>query len=261
MSKKSRGHNYKREQRKRTDKEFKALINNEEARALRDLQIRALALKQQEEDIKNLKVHVYAKNEDQQDLLDSLYDNRVRYIAATGIAGSGKTFLACHYAMNMLLKNKVDKIVLLRSVTQVAGEEMGFLPGSVEEKLQFFLQPMISNLKKFSCGQYAELYASKKIEVAPLAMIRGMSFENCIVLVDECQNVSSEILKALLTRIADSSTLIMMGDYKQNDTRKVTTDFEKVCNKLEPMSCFDWIELTKSVRSKNIQEILRLLDT
>ncbi len=216
--------------------------------------------KRSREKRRDLQVRVTPKNQEQQDLVDSLNDDRIRYIAATGIAGSGKTFLACHYSMQQLLANKVNKIVLLRSVTQVAGEDMGFLPGSVEEKLQFFLQPMIANLKKFSNGRYEDLYSCKKIEVAPLAMVRGMSFENCIVLVDECQNVSSEILKALLTRVADSSKLIMMGDYRQNDTEKVKTDFEDVCERLDGMSCFDWVELSKSVRSKNIQEILRRLD-
>ena len=209
---------------------------------------------------RDLQIKVSAKNIQQQDLMDALNDDTVRYIAATGIAGSGKTFLACHYAMNQLLANKVDKIVLLRSVTTVAGEDFGYLPGSVEEKLQFFLQPMIANLKKFSNGRYEDLYSAKKIQVSPLAMIRGMSFENCVVIVDEAQNVSSEIFKALLTRVADSSKLIMMGDYKQNDTTKVKTDFEDVCERLEGMSCFDWIELSKSVRSKNIQDILRRLE-
>lgn len=209
---------------------------------------------------RDLQVKVSSKNIQQQDLMDALNDDSIRYIAATGIAGSGKTFLACHYAMNQLLANKVDEIVLLRSVTQVAGEDFGYLPGSVEEKLQFFLQPMIANLKKFSNGRYEDLYSSKKISIAPLAMIRGMSFENCVVLVDECQNISSEIFKALLTRVADTSKLLLLGDYKQNDKTSEKTDFEDVCERLDGMSCFDWVELNKSVRSKNIQEILKRLE-
>lgn len=91
-------------------------------------------------------------------------------------------------------------------------------------------------------------------------MIRGMSFENCIVLVDECQNVSSEIFKALLTRVADTSKLVLMGDYKQNDKTSEKTDFEDICERLEGMDCFEWLELNKSVRSRNIQEILRRLE-
>ncbi len=209
---------------------------------------------------RDLQIKVSSKNIQQQDLMEALNDDSIRYIAATGIAGSGKTFLACHYAMNQLLANKVDKIVLLRSVTQVAGEDFGYLPGSVEEKLQFFLQTMIANPKKFSNGRDEDLYSAKKIEVAPLAMIRGMSFENCVVIVDEAQNVKKEIFKALLTRVADTSKLVMMGDYKQNDTQKVKTDFEDICERMEGMDCFDWIELHKSVRSKNIQEILKRLE-
>ncbi len=208
---------------------------------------------------RDLQIKVSAKNIQQQDLMEALNEDSVRYIAATGIAGSGKTFLACHFAMNQLLQNKVEKIVLLRSVTQVAGEDFGYLPGSVEEKLQFFLQPMIANLKKFSNGRYEDLYSAKKIEIAPLAMIRGMSFENCVILVDECQNISSEIFKALLTRVADTSKLVLMGDYAQNDKDKVKTDFEDVCERLEGMPSFEWIELEKSVRSKTIQEILKRL--
>ena len=209
---------------------------------------------------RDLQIKVSSKNIQQQELMEALNDDSISYIAATGVAGSGKTFLACHYAMSQLLQNNAQKIVLLRSVTQIAGEEMGYLPGSVEEKLQFFLQPLISNLKQFSNGRYEDLYSAKKIEVAPLAMIRGMSFENCIVLVDECQNVSSEIFKALLTRVADTSKLVLMGDYAQNDKEKVKTDFEDVCERLEGMDCFEWVELNKSVRSKNIQEIIKRLE-
>tara|TARA_R110002167_G_scaffold89203_1_gene240638 strand:- start:11558 stop:12271 length:714 start_codon:yes stop_codon:yes gene_type:complete len=215
--------------------------------------------KRSREKRRDLQTTVKPKNIEQKDLFNALRDDSTRYIAATGLAGSGKTFIATHYAMEQLMASKVDKIVLLRSVTQIAGEEMGFLPGSVEEKLQFFLQPMIANLKKFSNGRYEDLYNAKKIEIAPLAMIRGMSFENKAVLVDECQNVTSEIFKALLTRVDDTSKLIMMGDYKQNDKTSDKTDFEDICERLDDMDCFEWIELTKSVRSKNIQEILRRL--
>ena len=198
----------------------------------------------------------------QKDLWDALHEKDIQYVAISGPPGTGKSFLTCYYAAKELEKNpNIEKISICRSVTPIKGEEIGFLKGGVGEKMAEWLVPMTSNLKTF-LPDYGEYVYKGAIEVIPLAMARGRSFEYTVVIADEAQNLSLETFEMLLTRIADSSKLIVLGDFKQNDRRGDTTDFEKVCGALDGMDAFKWIQLDweDCIRSKNIREISERLD-
>jgi len=141
----------------------------------------------------------------------------------SGLAGSGKTFLALNAALK-LLGNKYQKIILVKSVTTLPEEEIGFLKGSLEDKMQPFMMSYVGNLNKL-CGERVteELFKSKIIEILPLAYIRGLSIDNSIVIVDETQNIDPHTFKTIITRIGMNSKYIFMGDMDQVDRKQKDT--------------------------------------
>jgi len=201
------------------------------------------------------------KTENQAELFDAIDDRRFNYVAVTGPAGTGKSCVASYQAAKLVLQKRYEKIIICRSVTTVAGEDIGYLGGSANQKMAPFMVPFFYNLQKF-IPDFKNWIAFNKIEIVPLAFVRGRSFENCIVLVDEAQNVSTDVFRALLTRIADDSKLIFMGDAAQNDKQTRYTDFEKVCTALQGMKSFHWVQLGPEdiIRSRNIAEINDRLD-
>lgn len=208
-----------------------------------------------------LQLKIRPKTDGQQDLFDALFDTENQYIAVSGPAGSGKTILATYFAAKEVMANRYERVIICRSVTTIQGEEIGFLSGSAGSKLQPFMVPFMDNFVKF-VPRVDKWVAAKKIEVVPLAFIRGRSFENCIVLLDEAQNIDKETFRSIMTRISDSSKLVALGDFRQSDKSIKETDFEKVCKVLEGMESFEWVELTNEdiQRSRHIAMINSLID-
>ena len=158
---------------------------------------------------------VRALNEIQQDYLDAIGDNDV--IFGVGSAGTGKTFVAASYAASQLFHRKVNKIILTRPNVET-GRGMGFLPGELEEKYAPYLDPFDQVFKKcLGAGFYEYALKTKTIEPNPLGFMRGASFENAIILVDEVQNMTKTEFKMLLTRIGKNCKLILSGDPDQCD--------------------------------------------
>ena len=202
---------------------------------------------------------VSPKSENQKQYVKALDDRRIKYVAATGFAGTGKSLLAAQRAGQGLVKGHFHKIVLCRSVTPIKGESLGYLKGDMNQKLEGWLCPITEHLKKF-IPNYSKRVESGDIEFVSLAQIRGRSFDNCIVIAEEAQNMSFDILKCLLTRMGSKSKLLMNGDVNQSDVRH--NDFYDVCEALTPLHSFKWIELGKEdiFRSDDIAEILELLE-
>jgi len=138
-------------------------------------------------------------------------------IFGVGSAGTGKTFVAAAYAASELYNRRVNKIILTRPNVET-GRGMGFLPGELEEKYAPYLQPFDQVFTRtLGKGFYEYALKSKDIDPKPLGFMRGASFENCIILVDEAQNLTKTEFKMLLSRIGKNCKVILSGDPKQTD--------------------------------------------
>jgi phosphate starvation-inducible PhoH-like protein len=159
--------------------------------------------------------HIQPKNKNQQMLLDAI--DGFPITVALGCAGVGKTYIAASKVAQLFLAGGYDHIILARANVGV-GSTLGFLPGTADEKLEPWLFPIISVLEKQLTKFKYDYYLNKKvIQLVPLEVIRGRSFENSLVIVDEAQNLSIEELKAVTTRMGENSKMVLCGDATQSD--------------------------------------------
>lgn len=134
-----------------------------------------------------------------------------------GPAGTGKTFLAAVLAVQALLSDQVERIILTRPAVE-AGEKLGFLPGDLQQKVNPFLRPLYDALYEFiDAAKIPDLMERGKIEVAPLAYMRGRTLSNSFIIVDEAQNTTPAQLKMVLTRLGLGSRMVVTGDVTQTD--------------------------------------------
>lgn len=139
-------------------------------------------------------------------------------VAGIGPAGTGKTFLACLHAATLLAKRRTDKILLTRPTIGVANRTLGFLPGRIEQKMAPWARPLVDAFKRIlGSGQVDTLLANKTIEVGALEHMRGLTFDDAVMIIDEAQNASALELKAFLTRIGARSRVVVCGDLSQSD--------------------------------------------
>ena len=139
-----------------------------------------------------------------------------------GPAGTGKTYLAVAVGVTMFISGAVEKIVLARPAVE-AGERLGFLPGDMKEKVDPYMQPLYDALNDFLPGkQVQKLIEEKRIEIAPLAFMRGRTLSNAFVVLDEAQNATSMQMKMFLTRLGEGSRMVITGDRTQVDLPRGT---------------------------------------
>lgn len=157
-----------------------------------------------------------AKNQRQKDALAFL-NSGTPIVMLTGSAGTGKSMLAAFRAASQLKSKAIDKIILIRPAVTV-GKSVGLLPGEIEEKMAPYFRQTLIHLGKF-LGQGHMTYATEKkqIEMFPFEYARGNSFENCIVIVEEAQNLTHEDFELLFTRLGENCQMIFTGDQKQHD--------------------------------------------
>ena len=168
---------------------------------------------QQERSVRKASL-VTPKTANQELLIDAIEDSVLT--VAVGPAGTGKTYIAGMMASKLLLKNDVKNIVMTRANVPT-GRSLGHFPGTIEEKMAPWLAPIISVLKDgLGRGDY-EARLNKSIHIQPIETIRGQSFLNTIILVDEAQNLTMDEIKAITTRIGEGSKMILMGDPMQSD--------------------------------------------
>lgn len=176
-----------------------------------------------------------------------------------GPAGSGKTFLAVVFAVMALKYHKVKRIVLTRPAVE-AGENLGFLPGDLQEKVDPYLRPLYDALH-FVLGeeQVGKLLERGTIEIAPLAYMRGRTLDDCFVILDEAQNTTPEQMKMFLTRLGFGSQMVVNGDITQIDLprgeRSGLMEAERILHSVEGIS---FVHLTEEdvVRHKLVQKII-----
>ncbi len=164
------------------------------------------------------------RNEKQKILLEEL--RRSTLVAATGSAGTGKTIMACWHAARKLHYGDVKKVILIRAYQPLAGRSIGFLPGTLDEKLMPYYQQMIDYFEDYLGKATTEIHLKQKtIEICSLETIRGRSWERAIIIVDEAQSLFVPEVQALVTRIGEGSQMIFCGDNSgtQTDVR-VGTD-------------------------------------
>jgi PhoH-like ATPase len=195
------------------------------------------------------------RNKEQRFAIEYLLDQDIPMVSLAGVAGTGKTSLAAVAAMHMLDKGMYEKLILCRpAVSASAG--IGFLPGTLEEKMMPWIQPIFDNLKhmmKCSDMYLNLLMEKKKIEIASLSYIRGRTFPNTIVIVDEAQNSNPSEMKAIITRMGDKSKLIITGDLEQIDSPKLdiySSGLSIVANKFKQSPLTAHITLQKTERSE-----------
>jgi phosphate starvation-inducible PhoH-like protein len=159
------------------------------------------------------------KNERQKQLQEALRSQSL--VVAHGSAGTGKTIMACYHAARKLHFKDINKIVLVRAYQPLAGRSIGFLPGTVDEKLMPYYQQMIDYLEDCLGKDTIDIHLKHKtIEICPLESIRGRSWDNCIVIVDESQNLFVPEVQALVTRMGENCQMILCGDPAQTDVNK-----------------------------------------
>jgi len=159
--------------------------------------------------------HIQPKNEKQQNLLNSI---KAYPITVTiGCAGTGKTYCSTSMVASMYLSGKYDNIVLTRANVPT-GRSLGAFPGTIQEKMGPWLLPITNVLEKYFGESFYQYLCRKHIiEIQPLETIRGRSYENSLVIVDEAQNLTIEELKAITTRLGENSKMVLTGDPAQSD--------------------------------------------
>lgn len=159
------------------------------------------------------------KTAKQKALLDAVKQNT--QVLVLGPAGTGKTYVTATYAADLYTLKEIDKIVITRPHVAV-GKELGFLPGTLEEKTYPWALPVLDVLQKhWGKGTLETAIKNGNVEMAPLALMRGRSFENAFIIVDETQNITTHELKMLLTRVGEGSTIVLNGDVQQSDLKEV----------------------------------------
>jgi phosphate starvation-inducible PhoH-like protein len=183
-------------------------------------------------------VKIMAKNDSQKKLISSIKNNEITICA--GPAGSGKTFVAQAYALSLLKNNnnRYKRLYLIKSVTTLKNEELGYLKGGINEKIDPFMWSFYINMEKIIFESSIKTLVEREIiRPFPLAFIRGCSLDDCIILADEVQNISMDNARTLLTRIGSNCKLILLGDIKQIDLKnKHESSLEKL------LEMFDGVE-------------------
>ncbi|MEZ0323061.1 MAG: PhoH family protein [Hydrogenothermaceae bacterium] len=163
---------------------------------------------------------IMAKTPTQKLYVETIKNNDITF--GIGPAGTGKTYLAMAVAVSYLKQNKVSRIILTRPAVE-AGEKLGFLPGSLEEKVDPYLRPLYDALYDMvDPEKVVDMIEKKIIEVAPLAFMRGRTLNDAFIILDEAQNTTREQMKMLLTRIGFGSKAVITGDITQIDLPKTT---------------------------------------
>lgn len=167
-----------------------------------------------------------------------------------GPAGTSKTFTACYTSLALLADKKIDQIILTKPI-QESGENLGFLPGTVEEKVDPYMKSYFSNFEKIiGKGSFEWLKSTEQIIVEPLAYMRGTTYDRSIMLLDEAQNCTMTQLMLWVTRLGSESKAILMGDVSQYDIKKRDSKF------LEFIQLIDGVQQVNNFRF-GVEDIVR----
>lgn len=203
-------------------------------------------------------VVVKARTANQRKMVDSITRNDILF--AIGPAGTGKTYTAVALAVRALKNKEIKRIILTRPAVE-AGENLGFLPGDLKEKIDPYLRPLYDALDDMIPPEKLKVYLENRtIEVAPLAFMRGRTLDNCFVILDEAQNTTDMQIKMFLTRMGPSAKFIVTGDVTQIDLpKKQQSGLQTALRILTDIKGIDIIYLNGDdvVRHKLVKQILK----
>jgi len=212
-------------------------------------------------EIKTRKKLVEPRTEAQKAYVQNLFTNEMAF--GIGPAGTGKTYLAVAVGVSMFIGGHVDRIILSRPAVE-AGEKLGFLPGTQDEKVDPYMQPLYDALNDFLPGkQVAKLREEKRIEIAPLAFMRGRTLSNAFVVLDEAQNATTMQMKMFLTRLGEGSRMVITGDRSQVDlprgVQSGLRDAERLLSGIPKIS-FNYFTAKDVVRHPLVAAIIEAYD-
>ena len=169
--------------------------------------------------MKNKVPNLYNPKTQNQILYNNILDKDNEYLlSVVGPAGTGKTFLACLKGIEKLKENKVEKIIITRPIVSVEEENLGFLPGNIEKKMDPWVRPIHDVFLEFyTKKELNDLILNNKLEISPLGFMRGRTFKNSLVIADEMQNSTPNQMLMLLTRLGINSKIVVTGDLNQSD--------------------------------------------
>lgn len=202
---------------------------------------------------------IVAKTEGQRKYINTILSNEMTF--CLGPAGTGKTYLAVASAISLFKEGKYERIILVRPAVE-AGEKIGFLPGSLDEKLAPYMTPITDALNDMMKPEMIKKYMENKvIELAPIGFMRGRTFSNCVVIMDEAQNSTKEQMLMFLTRMGRNCKMIITGDTSQIDIdlKKSASGLRDAVDRLKTVKNIGFIELelTDIVRNPLVEEVIK----
>ena len=193
-------------------------------------------------------------NAEQKEAKSAILENTITLLA--GGAGSGKTLLACNVALDGLLRRQYDKIIITRPT--VSKEEIGFLPGDLREKMDPWVQPIYQNFYQlYDKEKIEKLIEDGKIEIVPVSFMRGRTFLDSMIIVDEAQNVTHEQMEMITSRIGLRSKMVICGDSHQTDLkRKADSGFKFLYTASRKVKNLEAITLLTNHRDPIVEDLL-----
>jgi phosphate starvation-inducible PhoH-like protein len=212
-------------------------------------------------EIRTRKKQVEPRTEAQKAYVKNLFQNELAF--GIGPAGTGKTYLAVAVGVTMLIGGHVDRMILSRPAVE-AGERLGFLPGDMKEKVDPYMQPLYDALNDFlPAKQVQKLIEDKRIEIAPLAFMRGRTLANAFCVLDEAQNATTMQMKMFLTRLGEGSRMVITGDRTQVDLPRGVnsglSDAERILEGVKGIS-FNYFTAKDVVRHPLVARIIAAYD-
>ena len=194
-------------------------------------------------------------NAEQKEAKSAILENTITLLA--GGAGSGKTLLACNVALDGLLRRQYDKIIITRPT--VSKEEIGFLPGDLREKMDPWVQPIYQNFYQlYDKEKIEKLIEDGKIEIVPVSFMRGRTFLDSMIIVDEAQNVTHEQMEMITSRLGLRSKMIICGDSHQTDLKKKSdSGFKFLYTAARKIKNLEAITLTTNHRDSIVEDLLQ----
>jgi len=196
-------------------------------------------------------------NEEQKEAKSVVLENKITVLK--GQAGSGKSLVAAQIALDLLFRREVEKIILTRPAV-TSGEDIGFLPGSKDDKLAPYTAAIYDNMYRlYDKEKIDKCVSDVKIEVIPLAFMRGRNLSNCCVVVDEGQNITHRQMELLLGRLCQGSKMIICGDTAQIDLKdKKLSGFNFICTNFKEVPGFAVVTLKTNHRDPIVEHILEI---